>query len=145
MTHLFVNPETSKKITIRNTIITPLAEPHISKNSCLKNRENFFRSVFSDPYFHCHVQSLMLWVLTTCCLHAAIGRETLVPSVEILARGAVRRLLVRRGRRGRSTCRSHRKGAWCAQEGTWLRSFGNSYLCRDSALVAEPTGSRLPL
>ena len=90
--------------------------------------------VFSDPYFHCHVQSLMLWVLTTCCLHAAIGRETLVPSVEILARGAVRGLLVRRGRRGRSTCRSHRKGAWCAQEGTWLRSFGNSYLCRDSAI-----------
>ena len=48
MTRPFVKPETFKKITIRNTIITPLAKPQIFKNSCLKNREIFFRSVFSS-------------------------------------------------------------------------------------------------
>ena len=68
MTRPFVNPETFKKITIRNTIITPLAKPQISKNSCLKNRENFLGVCFPQLNLSLLWMCLETFLLTMSCL-----------------------------------------------------------------------------
>ena len=100
--------------------------------------------VFSHPTFLGLVHTMVLRVPITSCHLASIGRES--PDVQWKL-GSGRPL---EGFRGdvavadHSSVCSHKRRCCVLRRALGI-SLRSCYLCRDSALVAEPTGSRLPL
>ena len=100
--------------------------------------------VFSHPTFLGLVHTMVLRVPITSCHLASIGRES--PDVQWKL-GSGRPL---EGFRGdvavadHSSVCSHKRRCCVLRRALGI-SLRRCYLCRDSALVAEPTGSRLPL